>query len=106
MYTPHFDPCGTALFVAFEGGEEHLMHLFAEFEGFEHLDAVAVFLQLIQEVDCGADVEGEVCVMLRGGDLALGMVQGQRAQVVGRPVVGADDDVGQRRIVRHHAEVL
>ena len=82
------------------------MHLFTQFEGVEHLDAVAVFLQLIQEVDCGTDVEGEVCIVLRGGDFALGMVQGQRAQVVGRPVVGADDDVGHWRIVSHHAEVL
>ena len=84
---------------------EHLAHLFTQFEGFEHLDAVAVFLQLIQEIDCGADVEGEVGITLRAGDLALGMVQGQRAQVVGRPVVGPDDNVGHRRIVRQHAEI-
>ena len=85
---------------------EHLAHLFTQFEGFEHLDAVAVFLQLIQEVDCGTDVEREVCIVLRAGDLTLGMVQGQRAQVIGCPFVRPDDDVGHRRLVRQHAEVL
>ena len=74
---------------------EHLAHLFTQFEGFEHLDAVAVFLQLIQEIDCGADVEREVRIMFRAGNLALGVMQRQRAQVVGHPVVGTDDDVGQ-----------
>ena len=81
------------------------MHLFTQFEGFEHLDAVTVFPKLIQEVDCGTDVEGEVGIALRAGDLALGMVQGQRAQVVRRPVVSPDDDMGHRCLVCQHAEI-
>ena len=85
---------------------EHLAHLFTQFEGFEHLDAVAVFPKLVQEIDCGADVEGEVGIVFRAGDLTLGMVQGQRAQVIGCPFVGPDDDVGHRRLVRQHAEIL
>ncbi len=64
---------------------EHLAHLLAEIGRREHLNAVAVFPKLIQEIHCGADVEGEVCVVFCGGNLALGVVQGQRAQVVGRP---------------------
>lgn len=85
---------------------EHLAHLFAEFERFEHLDAGTVFLQFILKVNCGADVEGEVRVSVRAGDLALGMMEGQRSQVVGRPVVGTNDNVGHWRLNGHHAEVL
>jgi len=85
---------------------EHLAHLIAEFERFEHLDAGTVFLQFILKVHCGADVEGEVRVSVRAGDLALGMVERQRAKVVGRPVVGTYDDMSHRRLDRHHAEVL
>ena len=84
---------------------EHLAHFFAQVDGREHLDAVAVGEQLAEEIGCGTDVEGEVGITLRAGDLALGMVQGQRAQVVGRPVVSPDDDMGHRCLVCQHAEI-
>ena len=82
---------------------EHLPHLFTQFDGFEHLDAIAVFHQVILKIDCGADVEGEVRVVLRAGDLALRMVERQHTQVVGCPVVGAYDYMSHRCLVCQHA---
>jgi hypothetical protein len=36
--------------VPIDGGEEHLAHLFAEGEGFEDFDAVALLEQLVKEI--------------------------------------------------------
>ena len=85
---------------------EHLAHFFAQVDGREHLDAVTVGEQLAEEIGCRTDVEGEVGIVLRAGDLALGMVQRQCAQVVGCPVVGPNDDVRHGRLVRQHAKIL
>ena len=47
------DGCGhefRLFLVPIEDGEEHLAHFFAEDEGFEDLDAVAVLEQLVKEI--------------------------------------------------------
>ena len=90
-----------------------MAHFLAEVERLEDFDAE--LHQLIQEIGGGTDVEREIGVG-RGGrigmgnfagfELALGMVEGQGAQVVGRPVVGADHYMRQRRFVRQYTIVF
>ena len=73
---------------------------------FEHLDAVGMAQELADEVGRGTDVEGEVGVVVGRGEFALGVVQRQGAQVVGRLVVGTDDHVGHGRSIGQHTKVL
>ena len=62
--------------------------------------------QLAEEVVGGTDVEREVDIVGRRPQLALRVVQGQRAQVEERGAAGTDDDMGYRRRVGQHAEIL
>ena len=65
-----------------------------------------MFEQLVKEIGRGADVEREVRVMLCRRKLALGVVQGQCAQVVGRKVVGTNHDVSHRLIEGQHTIII
>ena len=90
-----------------------MAHFLAEVERLEDLDAE--LHQLVQEIVGGTDVVGEIRIG-RGGrigvgdfarrELTLGMMEGQRAQVVRGPTVGADDDVGHGRAVGFYAVVI
>ena len=61
---------------------------------------------MAKEIGSGAQVEREVGIVVGGGYLVLRGMLGLGAQVVGRPVVGTDDDMGQRCLVGQHAEIL
>ena len=83
-----------------------LLHFLAEGGGFEHFDAVAMREQLAEEIGGGTDVEREVGVVVGGCQFALRVMQGQGAQVVRGEVVGTDDDMGHRRVIGQHTEIL
>ncbi len=94
------------ILVSINGFREDFTDFKTEAGWFEHLDAVGMAQELADEVGRGTDVEGEVGVVVGRGEFALGVVQRQGAQVVGRLVVGTDDHVGHGRSVGQHTKVL
>ena len=95
------------ILISFQGFGDHVLHFLADVGGFEDFDAGSMGEQFAEEVGGGADVEREVGVVLRGGYLALRVVQRHGAQVVGGIVMGADDDVGHGCVlVGQHAEIV
>ena len=93
--------------------EDAVAHFFAEVEWVENFDAE--LHQVVQEIGGRTDVEREIGVG-RGGrigvgdftgfELALGVVEGQGAQVVRRPVVGSNHNVSHGCVVGLYAVVI
>jgi hypothetical protein len=57
-----------------------LAHFLAQFQWFEHFNAVAVAQQFAQEITGGTDVEREIGIVGRRFKFLLGVMQGQCAQ--------------------------
>ena len=93
------------ILISFKGFGYHLPHFLAKFLRLKHFDAVAVAQQFAQKVGGGTDVIGEVGVVCRGRELALRVMQGQRAQVIGHPLVGTQNDMGHGDVSGQHAKV-
>ena len=83
-----------------------MCHLLSKRLRFKHFDARTVRQQLPLKVGGGTQVECKVGILVGAGYLALRVVQRQRAQVVGRRVVGTDDDVSHRHRYGQHTEVF
>lgn len=69
--------------ISFKGLGYHLPHFLSKFQRLEHFNAIAVAQQFAQKITGGTDVIGEVRIVWRRRELALRVMQGQRAQVIG-----------------------
>lgn len=60
----------------------------------------------VDKVGCGTDIQREIRIFVCDLQLLLRGMEGQRAQIIGRRAIGADDDVGHGRIVSEDTVIL
>ena len=64
------------ILISFKSFGYHLPHFLAQRQRFEYLDAITVSEQFAKKIGRGADVEGEICIVVGRCQLALGVMQG------------------------------